>query len=144
MMKTLKKNMEKYDFFKKDFIENIEHVDIFCENCSKCPMMLDCPSVETMGKTGKILRELHKAFQESEVDSKLHELTSEEKGELDEVVRGAGCVLPVKTVMSDQGCVCSPIHNFLVFEMADGRKFLYDVDLEDGGDEEDDDGMMYG
>jgi len=140
-MEAFLERQEKYDFLRDDFIENIEHVDIFCENCDKCSMVDECPSVDTLGKAGLMLKKLHETFEEIGVDSELHELTSEHNEGLDEIVCGVGCVMPVKTVLYEDGVLCGPMHNFLLFEMSDGRKLLYDVDVAE--EKREVNGMMY-
>jgi len=140
----MKEYIEKYDFLKDEFVEEIEHVDIFCEDCEECSLRDECPNVDTIGVTGIILKKLHNKYEEIDVDSRLHALTPDENGELDEIVHEAGCVMPVKTLVFERGFVCGPMRNFLVFKMVDGRQLLYDVDLEDTGDGDDVNWMMYG
>lgn len=140
----IKGYMEEYDFLDDEFIEEIDRVYIFCEDCEECSLRDECPSVDTLGVTGMILKKLHKTYEEIDVDSRLHALTSEDNGELDEIVHEAGCVMPVKAMVFERGCVCGPMRNFLLFKMVDGRQLLYDVNLEDTGDGDDVNWMMYG
>lgn len=141
---SLEKIFEKYDFFRDDFVCEIDHVDIFCENCAECPLRDECPNVGTLGRTGLVLKELHETFLEVDIDSRCHKLTSDDNGDLDRVVCGVGGVLPVKTVFTTEGTVSAPMHNFLLFEMKDGRRLLYDVDFKEVGEGNGVNDMMYG
>ncbi len=125
----LMKSIQQYDFFSEDFLKEVERVDIFCENCAECPSLKNCPSYRTLGRVGYLLKRIHEDFCENDVDSRLHELTSDDNPELDKIVSDAGCVLPLHSFFTEDGIASLPAHNFILFRMLDGRKLLYDVAL---------------
>lgn len=119
---------EKYNFLDENFLDEIERVDIFCENCAVCSRNKECDNIGTFGFIGRMLMGLHQIFKEAGVDSHLHEFTSENNKDLEEVASQHDCVLLLKTLLHPGGVLSCPMHNFMQIVMKSGHKLLYDVD----------------
>ncbi len=127
-IELLKEHQKKYNFLNEKVLNEMERVDIFCENCSECEASDECPNVNSIGFEGKLLRELHDFFKEAGVDSHLHEFNVLNNDQMEEVVAEAGCVLPLKALLYPKATVSCPVNNFMQIVMKDGHKLLYDVD----------------
>jgi len=142
-IEVLVRYQKKYNFLNEKFLNEIERVDIFFENCAECSSTEECGKVETIGLQGHLLKKLYYLFKDAGVDSHLHEFTSENNGEIEEVASRHDCVLPLKALFYPQGPVACPMHNFMHIVKKDGHKLLYQVGNAPDGDESSHETMMY-
>ncbi len=127
-IKILDKYQKKYNFLSDKLLNEMERVDIFCENCSECEALGQCSYVNSIGFEGQLLKELHEFFKEAGVNSHIHEFTAKNNDQREEVVAEAGCVLPLKALLYPKGPLSCPVNNFMQIVMKDGHKLLYNVD----------------
>lgn len=138
MKESLMKAQRRFNFLsKKGIKKDVEKVHVFYEDCKNCPEKDECPNREDMEMEGIILTKLHEMMEEMDLDSELHPLTSEDNGELGELVCEEGGVMPVSTIMHKETPIFSPENNFLVVELEDGKKYLYTTELDVSDDSDD-------
>jgi len=126
---ALREMQERFNFLNQDFMERIEKVEVFFEDCENCDMKDECPNKDEYGVEGKVLEGIHEVFSKRGVDSNIHPMTSSDNGEFDEVVCKESGIVPVNAFVTESGPVCTPDHNFLMIELEDGKKYLYTLDM---------------
>lgn len=140
---ALKEMQERFNFLNQDFMEGIEKAEVFFEDCENCDMKDECPNRDEYGVEGKLLEHIHEVLSKRGIDSNIHPMTSKHNGKIDEVVCRKGGVVPVNTIVTDSGPICTPDHNFLLITTKDGKELLYNVDIEELDKEKEENKMMY-
>lgn len=140
---TLKEIQKRLNFANREFMNQIEKVEVFYEDCENCSSKDECPNCSKFGPQGKMLENIHEVLSEEGVESHLHPMTSEDNGELEEIVCEKGGVVPVKTKITQSGPICAPEHNFLLVKTEDGKELLYTVDIDELVDERQGNPMIY-
>ncbi len=145
MKERLMEIQKRFDFLWDEGIrEEVEKIHVFYEECENCSEKDRCPNRKNFEKEAILLLKLSEMMEERRIDSELHPLTSEDNGELGEVVCEEGGVMPVSTKLKKEAPVFTPEHNFLVVELEDGRKYLYTTELDESrNSEEEKPQMMY-
>lgn len=134
---------ERVNFVNSKFMEKIDEVEVFFEDCENCSARDECPNCGKLGAEGKLLKDIHEYFDETGIRSRLHPMTSKDNEELERIVCEKGGIVPVKTRLTEAGPICAPEHNFLLVKTEDGKQLLYTVDLSDLMREKEEYTMIY-
>ncbi len=142
---NLWESYQNLNFLAEDMMEEIKRVEIFYEDCDNCADKDECKGVKKFYKQGMLLEALHNHLRKNGVDSTLHALTTEDRGEAGKKVSEEGGVLPVGACFDLDVPLFIPRHNYFYIEMEDGRRLLYMIktDLFVEGDESERDRMIY-